>query len=123
VKHAAQKIKNGASGTKLLWLRHKNKSPARGWVVFDFALWLPASAARETPLLISDAHCQSGEETNQLDYFFARISERYIEEVEYQTSPLSSVMEPLVIIFLSLIVGTILISKHLPMFEMNNMMR
>jgi type IV pilus assembly protein PilC len=25
-----------------------------------------------------------GEETNQLDYFFARISEQYIEEVEYK---------------------------------------
>jgi type IV pilus assembly protein PilC len=64
-----------------------------------------------------------GEETNQLDYFFARISEQYIEEVEYQTSTLSSVMEPLIIIFLGLIVGTILISMYLPMFEMSNTMQ
>ncbi|MEO7215180.1 type II secretion system F family protein [Mucilaginibacter sp.] len=61
-----------------------------------------------------------GEETNQLDYFFARISEQYIEEIEYKTATLSSVMEPLIIIFLGLIVGLILISMYLPLFQMSN---
>ncbi|WP_158829373.1 type II secretion system F family protein [Mucilaginibacter lacusdianchii] len=61
-----------------------------------------------------------GEETNQLDYFFARISEQYVEEVEYQTSALSSAMEPLIIIFLGLIVGVILVSMYLPLFQMSN---
>lgn len=61
-----------------------------------------------------------GEETNQLDYFFGIISEQYIEEVEYKTSTLSSVMEPLIIIFLGLIVGVILISMYLPLFQMSN---
>ncbi|WP_345954241.1 type II secretion system F family protein [Mucilaginibacter sp. PAMB04168] len=61
-----------------------------------------------------------GEETNQLDYFFARISEQYIEEVEYRTTSLSSMMEPLIIIFLGLIVGVILVSMYLPLFQMSN---
>ena len=61
-----------------------------------------------------------GEETNQLDYFFGKISEQYIEEVEYKTSTLSSMMEPLIIIFLGLIVGVILISMYLPLFQMSN---
>jgi len=61
-----------------------------------------------------------GEETNQLDHFFAKISEQYIEEVEYKTSTISSVMEPLIIIFLGLIVGVILIAMYLPMFQMSN---
>ncbi|OKS87279.1 type II secretion system F family protein [Mucilaginibacter polytrichastri] len=61
-----------------------------------------------------------GEETNQLDYFFAKISEQYIEEVEYKTSTLSSAMEPLIIIFLGFIVGIILISMYLPLFQMSN---
>ncbi len=61
-----------------------------------------------------------GEETNQLDYFFGRISEQYIEEVEYKTSTLSGVMEPLIIVFLGLIVGVILIAMYLPMFQMSN---
>lgn len=61
-----------------------------------------------------------GEETNQLDYFFGKISEQYIEEVEYKTAAISSTMEPLIIIFLGLIVGIILISMYLPMFQMSN---
>ena len=61
-----------------------------------------------------------GEESNKLDYFFARISEQYIDEVEYQTTTLSSMMEPFIVIFLGLIVGTILIAMYLPMFEMSN---
>jgi type IV pilus assembly protein PilC len=61
-----------------------------------------------------------GEETNQLDYFFEKISEQYIEEVEYKTSTLSSAMEPLIIIFLGLIVGVILIAMYLPLFQMSN---
>ncbi|CAN5280104.1 type II secretion system F family protein [soil metagenome] len=61
-----------------------------------------------------------GEETNQMDHFFAKISEQYIEEVEYKTSTLSSMMEPLIIIFLGLIVGVILIAMYLPLFQMSN---
>lgn len=61
-----------------------------------------------------------GEETNQLEYFFNRIAEQYIEEVEYKTSTLSSMMEPLIIIFLGLVVGVILISMYLPLFQMSN---
>ncbi len=61
-----------------------------------------------------------GEETNQLDYFFAKISEQYIEEVEYKTTTLSSMMEPLIIIFLGFVVGIILISMYLPLFQLSN---
>lgn len=61
-----------------------------------------------------------GEETNQLDLFFGKISEQYIDEVEYKTSTLSSMMEPLIIIFLGLIVGVILVSMYLPMLQMSN---
>jgi type IV pilus assembly protein PilC len=60
------------------------------------------------------------EETGQLDYFFAKVSEQYIEEVEYKTTTLSSMMEPLIITFLGLIVGVILISMYLPLFQMSN---
>lgn len=61
-----------------------------------------------------------GEETNQLDYFFGKISEQYIGEVEYKTTTLSSMMEPLIIIFLGFIVGVILIAMYLPLFQMSN---
>jgi type IV pilus assembly protein PilC len=60
-----------------------------------------------------------GEETGHLVYFFAKVSEQYIEEVEYKTTALS-MMEPLIIIFLGLIVGVILISMYLSLFQMSN---
>jgi type IV pilus assembly protein PilC len=58
--------------------------------------------------------------TNRLDCFFGKISEQYIEEVEYKTSNLSSMMEPLIIIFLGVIVGIILVAMYLPLFQMSN---
>ncbi|WP_256014123.1 type II secretion system F family protein [Desertivirga xinjiangensis] len=61
-----------------------------------------------------------GEETNKLDYFFSKISDQYIEEVEYKTTTLSSLIEPLIIIFLGLVVGVILIAMYLPLFQMSN---
>lgn len=61
-----------------------------------------------------------GEEVNRLDYFFEKIASQYTEEVEYRTSTISSFLEPLIIIFLGLVVGLILIAMYLPMFQMSN---
>jgi len=61
-----------------------------------------------------------GEEVNQLDLFFDKIATQYNDDVEYQTALLSSVIEPIIIVFLGLIVGTILISMYLPLFKLGN---
>jgi type IV pilus assembly protein PilC len=61
-----------------------------------------------------------GEEVNRLDYFFDKIANQYTEEVEYRTGTISSFLEPLIIIFLGLVVGVILIAMYLPMFQMSN---
>ena len=61
-----------------------------------------------------------GEEINRLDFFFEKISNQLSEEVEYKTSTLSNALEPLLIIFLGLVVGIILIAMYLPMFQMGN---
>ena len=61
-----------------------------------------------------------GEEINKLDYFFENIADQYVKEVEHQTGTVSKLIEPLIIIFLGLVVGFILISMYLPMFEMSN---
>ena len=61
-----------------------------------------------------------GEEVNRLDFFFDKISQQYTEEIEYKTSTISTVMEPLIIIFLGLVVGLILVAMYLPMFQMSN---
>lgn len=60
-----------------------------------------------------------GEEVNQLDNFFEKIASQYNEEVEHQTSMISSMIEPFMIIFLGLIVGFILIAMYLPLFQLS----
>lgn len=60
------------------------------------------------------------EEVNKLEYFFEQLANQYTEEVEYKTNAISSLLEPLIIIFLGLAVGIILIAMYLPMFQMGS---
>jgi type IV pilus assembly protein PilC len=59
-----------------------------------------------------------GEEVNQLELFFGRLAEQYNNEVEHQTSLLSKLVEPFIIIILGLVVGIILIAMYLPLFKL-----
>ena len=61
-----------------------------------------------------------GEEVNKLDHFFNQLNQKFDQEIDYQTSLLSTFFEPLIIIFLGVIVAFILISMYLPMFQMSN---
>lgn len=58
------------------------------------------------------------EEVNQLDHFFVQIAEQYTQEVEHQSSIISSLLEPIILIVLGAIVGVILIAMYLPLFQM-----
>lgn len=60
------------------------------------------------------------EEVNQLDLMFARLSKQYTDEVEHQTSILGSLIEPIMIIFLGILVAVILVAMYLPLFQMGN---
>jgi type IV pilus assembly protein PilC len=59
-----------------------------------------------------------GEEVNQLELFFARITEQYSNEVEYQANLLNKLLEPLIIVILGLVVGIVLIAMYLPLFKL-----
>ncbi|MGD1907829.1 MAG: type II secretion system F family protein [Leptolyngbyaceae cyanobacterium] len=58
-----------------------------------------------------------GEETGELDQMLMKVADFYEDEVEQAVKALTSVMEPLMIIFLGGMVGSILISMYLPMFK------
>lgn len=64
-----------------------------------------------------------GEEVNQLDKIFEQLSKQYEQEIEYKSSVLLTVLEPLMILLLALIVGTILIAMYLPMFKIGTIIR
>lgn len=58
-----------------------------------------------------------GEETGELDQMLMKVADFYEDEVEQAVKALTSIMEPLMIIFLGGMVGSILISMYLPMFK------
>ncbi len=59
-----------------------------------------------------------GEEVNQLHVMFERLHKQYTKELEHQTGMMGSVLEPLLIIFVGVLVAVILIAMYLPMFQM-----
>lgn len=61
-----------------------------------------------------------GEEVNKLDYFFGQLSLQYNQDLEHQTTLLGTFLEPLIIVFLGVVVAFILIAMYLPMFQMSN---
>lgn len=59
-----------------------------------------------------------GEQTGSLDHMLAKVAEFYEKEVEAETDRLKALIEPLMIVFLAAIVGTIILSIMMPMFDM-----
>ena len=58
-----------------------------------------------------------GEQTGALDTMLNKIADFYEEEVDVAVAALTSLLEPLMMVFIGGIVGTILIAMYLPIFE------
>ncbi len=63
-----------------------------------------------------------GEKSGQLQEMFIKITDYYTEEVDATVASLSSIVEPILIIFLGFIVGVAVIALYLPIFNMANAM-
>lgn len=63
-----------------------------------------------------------GEEVNRLGDFFEKLSKNYTENAKHKTALMGTVLEPVLIIFLGLIVAIILVAMYLPMFELSSSM-
>lgn len=61
-----------------------------------------------------------GEQVNRLDVFFEQIAKQYQDETDHKVSTLSSLLEPVLIVFLGVIVGIVLVAMYLPMFELSS---
>ncbi|MBE9209670.1 type II secretion system F family protein [Nostoc sp. LEGE 06077] len=58
-----------------------------------------------------------GEETGELDGMLMKVADFYEDEVEQAVKALTSVLEPIMILVLGSMVGTILMSMYLPLFK------
>lgn len=61
-----------------------------------------------------------GEETGSLDAMLGKAAEFYEQEVENSTNAIKSLIEPLMIVLLAGLVGTIVLAIMVPMFEIFN---
>jgi type IV pilus assembly protein PilC len=58
-----------------------------------------------------------GEETGQLDGMLMKVADFYEDEVEQAVKSMTSILEPVMIVVLGGMVGTILLAMYLPMFK------
>lgn len=63
-----------------------------------------------------------GESTGELDNMLVKVADYYEEEVDELVANLLTIMEPILMVFLGLIVGGIVISLYLPMFKLVQVM-
>lgn len=62
-----------------------------------------------------------GEETGALDQMLAKIADFYDQEVDTAVKGLTSMIEPIVIVVMGVVIGTIVVAMFLPMFSMGSM--
>ena len=64
-----------------------------------------------------------GEETGALDAMLGKVADFYDREVEDTVNALTSLIEPILIVVMGVVVGGILISLYLPMFNIANLIQ
>ena len=60
-----------------------------------------------------------GEEVNRLEFFFGKLQTYYSDDVDMKSNALNTFLEPIIIIFLGLTIGTMLVAMYLPMFQLS----
>jgi len=65
----------------------------------------------------------AGEQTGKVDVMLEKISDFYDEEIEATLNGLTSLIEPLLIVFLGVVVGSIVICMFLPIFKLNEIVQ
>jgi type IV pilus assembly protein PilC len=79
----------------------------------------PLREASVFPMMVS--HMVSiGESTGELDFMLSKIADFYEERVNAAVKALTSILEPMMIVFIGGMVGFIVISMYLPLFKVYN---
>jgi type IV pilus assembly protein PilC len=62
--------------------------------------------------------CSIGEESGSIDHMLGKAADFYEAEVDEMVAGLSSLMEPIIIVFLGVLIGGIVVSMYLPIFKL-----
>lgn len=79
----------------------------------------PLEASKAFPPMVTQM-IGVGEETGALDTMLEKIAEFYEEEVDTAVEGLMALLEPVMIVFLGTVIGGIVVSMYLPMFDLIN---
>jgi type IV pilus assembly protein PilC len=63
---------------------------------------------------------QIGEESGSLDNMLGKIADFYEREVDDAVNALSSLLEPIIIVFLGVVIGGLVVAMYLPIFKLGN---
>jgi len=85
------------------------------------SLAAPLAAAKLFPPMVSSM-VEVGEETGALADMLVRVADIYDDEVDNAVAGLTSLIEPVMIVFLALVVGTVVIALFLPIVRILQMM-
>ncbi|HLF80308.1 MAG TPA: type II secretion system F family protein, partial [Anaerolineales bacterium] len=77
----------------------------------------PLKASGVFPTMVSQM-IGVGEQTGALDAMLSKIADFYEEEVDASVKDLLTAMEPLILLMLGVVVGGIVISLYLPLFDL-----
>jgi len=77
----------------------------------------PLRSARVVDALVVNM-VDVGEETGELDKMLLKVADNYDEEVETLVASLVSLLEPVLVIFLGLIVGSIVVALFMPLVKL-----
>jgi type IV pilus assembly protein PilC len=64
--------------------------------------------------------CAIGEESGSIDHMLGKAADFYEQEVDDAVAGLSSLMEPIIIVFLGTIIGGIVVAMYLPIFKLGS---
>jgi type IV pilus assembly protein PilC len=64
-----------------------------------------------------------GEETGSLDAMLSKIADFYEDEVNASIKALTSILEPILMLGVGAVVGVVVISMYLPIFNMMNLVK
>jgi len=82
----------------------------------------PLSEVKVFPAMVTQM-ISVGEETGSLDAMLGKIADFYEDEVNAAVKSLTSILEPILMLFVGALVGTVVISMYLPIFNMMNIVK
>jgi type IV pilus assembly protein PilC len=99
------------------WVIERSLANVRERVHEGVPIGEPLSADPVFPPMLGQM-VKIGEETGEFEHMLGKVADFYEDEVDSSIQSLTSIIEPVLMIFVGAMVGTIVISMYLPMFKM-----